>query len=183
MTFISSVHVAPFGPTNQYLNFDSGWSIFSTYMIPNNTDVISVVAPIVENIIIVKNNLGLAYLPEWNFNGIGEMIVGQAYQIKTSIASELIIYGAYASPEENPIEFDAGWNSIGYLRTEAAPADLVLADLVAEGNLIIAKNSSGLAYLPEWNFNGIGDMIPGEGYQIKTNTSGTIQYLSNFDTY
>jgi hypothetical protein len=87
--------------------------------------------------------------------------------------------GAYAFPEENPIEFEAGWNMIGYLRTEAASADLVLAVLVAEDNLIIAKNSLGLAYLPEWNFNGIGEMLPGEGYQIKTNTAGTLQYLSN----
>ena len=48
---------------------------------------------------------------------------------------------------------------IGYLRTDAAAADAVLADINATGNLIIAKDYNGAAYLPEWNFNGIGDMF------------------------
>jgi len=164
------------GPVEQQLNFVSGWSMFSTYMIPADPDVTSVLAPIVDNIIITKDYEGLAYLPDWDYNGIGAIEVGQGYQIKMSVASELNIGGAYAFPGENPIELNAGWNMIGYLRTEAAAADLVLADLVVEDNLIIAKNFLGLAYLPEWNFNGLGEMLPGEGYQIKTNTAGILQY-------
>nr|MCS5663219.1 hypothetical protein [Flavobacteriales bacterium] len=182
ITFISSVVAAPFGPAEQHLNFVSGWSIFSTYMIPNDLDIASILAPIVDNLVIAKDYSGLAYLPAWDYNGIGAIEVGQAYQIKTSLASELTIAGAYAFPEENPIEFGAGWNMIGYLRAEAALADLVLADLVDQDNLVIAKNSLGSAYLPDWNFNGIGEMLPGEGYQIKTNTPGTLHYLSN-DAY
>jgi len=183
ISFVNSVVAVPLGPNEQIIDLPLGWSIFSTYMIPDDIDIISVLAPIVNNVIIAKDYSGLAYLPEWSFNGIGDIQIGQGYQIKTTAALELTISGAYALPEENPIEFTAGWSIIGYLRTEAAPTDLVLADLVAEENLIIAKNSSGLAYLPEWNFNGIGDMMPGEGYQIKTNTTGTIQYLSNNNSY
>ena len=33
--------------------------------------------------------------------------------------------------------------------------------------LIIAKDYLGAAYLPEWNFNGIGTLERGFGYQIK----------------
>ena len=47
---------------------------------------------------------------------------------------------------------------IGYLRTEPAAADAVMADINDAGNLIIAKDYSGNAYLPEYSFNGIGDM-------------------------
>jgi len=183
ISFVNSVAAVPLGPNEQIIDLTLGWSIFSTYMIPADIDIISVLAPIVNNVIIAKDYSGLAYLPEWSFNGIGDIQIGQGYQIKTTATLELTIGGAYAFPEVNPIEFTAGWSIIGYLRTEAAPADLVLADLVTEENLIIAKNSSGLAYLPEWNFNGIGDMLPGEGYQIKTNTAGTMQYLSNTNSY
>jgi len=35
--------------------------------------------------------------------------------------------------------------------------------------LVIFKNYVGLAYLPEWDYNGIGDMIPTQGYQLKIN--------------
>ena len=72
---------------------------------------------------------------------------------------------------------------IGYLRTEPAAVDQVLVDLVANGNLVIAKDYLGSAYLPEWSFNGIGDMVPGAGYQIKTNTEDVLQFLSNDQSY
>lgn len=34
-------------------------------------------------------------------------------------------------------------------------------------HLDIVKNNEGNAYFPEFDFNGIGDMLPGEGYQIR----------------
>ena len=82
-------------------------------------------------------------------------------------------------PEENPVNLEAGWNMIGYLRTSPAAADAVLSDMNASGNLIIAKDYLGAAYLPEWNFNGIGNLNPGQGYQIKVNNAGVLQYNAN----
>tara|TARA_B110000977_G_scaffold72459_1_gene98124 strand:- start:1059 stop:2042 length:984 start_codon:yes stop_codon:yes gene_type:complete len=152
-------------------------------MIPANMDIADVLAPVVGNVVITKDYLGSAYLPEWNFNGIGDLVIGQAYQIKTTVDSQLTIDGAYAFPEENAVALSAGWNMIGYLRTDAAPVDLVFADMVANGNLVIAKNYLGSAFLPEWNFNGIGDMLPGAGYQVKTNEATTLQFLSNDASY
>ena len=31
----------------------------------------------------------------------------------------------------------------------------------------IVKNANGNVYWPEFNFNGIGDLVSGQGYQIK----------------
>ena len=181
ITFINTVTAKLPSPKEQELNIVKGWSIISTYMIPENTNFAEVISPIVEHLIIAKNFSGAAYLPEYNFNGIGNVVVGQGYQIKTSVACNLTISGDYAAPEQNPISCVQGWNMIGYLRTESAPCDMVLADMVDQ--LIIAKNSDGLAYLPEYNFNGIGHMKPGEGYQIKTTESGNLHYLSNDVSY
>jgi beta-glucanase (GH16 family) len=183
ITFVNSVEAIPFGLHEQTIDLTLGWSLFSTYMIPTNQNITYVLSPIIENVIIAKNYLGLAYLPEFDFNGIGTIEIGQGYQIKTALALELTIEGSQIIPEEIQIDLISGWSIIGYLRTEEAEANLVLADLVAEGNLVIAKNSSGQAYLPEWEFNGIGMMKPGEGYQIKTNSTGTIQYISNNSSY
>ena len=66
---------------------------------------------------------------------------------------------------------------------EGAPIDLVLADLNFTENLIIAKDYIGNAYLPEWNFNGIGDLIPGRGYSIKVTTNDVVHFLSNTEDY
>tara|TARA_B100000902_G_C27016687_1_gene767558 strand:+ start:460 stop:654 length:195 start_codon:yes stop_codon:yes gene_type:complete len=34
-------------------------------------------------------------------------------------------------------------------------------------DIIILKDEEGMTYLPEWGFNGIGELSYGEGYQIK----------------
>ena len=183
LTFVNSITEVPAGPASQMLDLPSGWSMFSTYMIANDMNMASVLSPIIDKVIIAKNNSGAAYLVEWNFNGIGDLLVGQGYQIKTSEAVELEVSGAYVFPEENPIYLTAGWNIIGYLRTEAAAADAVMAVINDTGNLIIAKNYNGAAYLPEFNFNGIGNMVPGQGYQIKVINNDVIEFLSNSESY
>jgi len=97
--------------------------------------------------------------------------------------NELIIGGTYMSPEENSIALTAGWNMIGYLRLESADAAAVLSAINATGNLVIAKDYNGQAYLPEWDFNGIGDMKPGEGYQLKINNDDVLLYNANDVSY
>ena len=68
---------------------------------------------------------------------------------------------------------------IAYLRTEPLPADMVFSNLVVAGNVVIVKDYIGNAYLPEWDFNGIGDMLPGKGYQLKVNNSDELLYQFN----
>ena len=183
INFIESISIGIPGPSEQILSIGEGWSMISTYMIPNNTALDDILSPIVGQVIIAKDYLGAAYLPEYNFNGVGDITVGQGYQIKLVGSAELIILGDYVLPEENPIDLVGGWNTIGYLRLNPASADQVLSDLVLNNNLVIAKDYLGAAYLPEFNFNGIGDLAPGLGYQIKTENSGVLQYLSNDDSY
>ncbi|MAJ97906.1 MAG: T9SS C-terminal target domain-containing protein, partial [Flavobacteriales bacterium TMED288] len=183
ISYVNTVTTAPSGPESQTVNLPNGWSMFSTYMIPENTALDQLLSSVVNEVIIAKDYLGAAYLPEFNFNGVGAIQVGQGYQIKMSSEQNLVVDGEYAFPEDNPISFNSGWNMIGYLRIDAAPADLVLAQLVDNNNLIIAKDFLGAAYLPEFNFNGIGDLNPGRGYQIKTNTDGILELLSNDISY
>ena len=180
---LAGLTTVPTGPSEQLLLLPSGWSNFSTYMSPENMDMGAFLSPIISDLIIAKDNAGNAYLPEWNFNGIGDLSVGQGYQAKLSNENQLLVFGEYMMPENHPIDLSAGWNMIGYLRLEPAAADAVLADINATGNLIIAKDYLGSAYLPEWNFNGIGNMVAGQAYQLKINNEDVLQYLSNDDSY
>jgi hypothetical protein len=77
----------------------------------------------------------------------------------------------------------AGWNMIGYIRLEPADASAVLSDINSSGNLVIAKDFAGNAYLPEFNFNGIGDFVSGQGYQLKVTNDDVLNYLSNEESY
>ena len=167
----------------QDIEFPSGWFMFSTYIESEDMDVASVLSSLADNIIIVKNNSGEAYLPEWNFNGIGAIVNGQGYSIKLEENDQIEICGNYLIPESNSIELSAGWNTIGYLRIEPSNVEMIMEPLVTIDNLIIVKDYNGNPYLPEWNFNGLGNMYPGQGYQLKINVADTLQYLSNDQEY
>ena len=169
-------------PSSQSIELYYGWNLISSYLNLNQS-VEEIFAPIEENIVIVKNNDGTAYLPEWDFNGIGTFNSLEGYFVKTTLSSILNMYGTFILPEENPIILDNGWSAISYLRTDAVPADLVFAQIVNDNNLVIAKNNLGQAYLPEWDFNGIGDLIPGQGYQVKVNQADELLYLPINETY
>jgi len=67
----------------------------------------------------------------------------------------------------SPIVIDLilGWNIIGY--TPKEPQDIVVTLQVIDDVILIVKNNAAEVYWPEYGFNGIGNLIPGQGYQIK----------------
>jgi len=58
-----------------------------------------------------------------------------------------------------------GWNIIGYTLDESQDAVASFEEIV--NYIEIVKNNAAEVYWPEFGFNGIGDLIPGQGYQIK----------------
>ena len=66
----------------------------------------------------------------------------------------------------NPISIDllSGWNIIGYYLKNSQDAAATFESII--DILSIVKNNAGEVYWPEFGFNGIGDLIPGQGYQV-----------------
>lgn len=65
------------------LDLLSGWNIMG-YSCIDEGDALELLSPISDKIILVKNNAGSVYMPEFDFNGIGNLISNQGYQIKMS---------------------------------------------------------------------------------------------------
>mgnify|MGYP001165532094 FL=1 len=63
------------------LYLPEGWGLFG-YTCIEPIDVSEAFVSIIDKVIIVKNNNGEVYLPEWNFNGIGTLNFSIGYQIK-----------------------------------------------------------------------------------------------------
>ena len=62
------------------------------------------------------------------------------------------------------IDLITGWNIIGY--TLPFPQDITATLSSIVENVNIMKNNDADVFWPEYGFNGIGDFIPGQGYQI-----------------
>ena len=63
------------------LSLLEGWSMFG-FTCLESQDAISGFLEITDKIEIVKDEMGLSYLPEWGFNAIGALQYSEGYQIK-----------------------------------------------------------------------------------------------------
>jgi hypothetical protein len=51
-------------------------------------------------------------------------------------------------------------------------------DSISE-EILLVKNNAGQVYWPAFNVNQIGDMLPGQGYQVYLTNPGTLIYPAN----
>ena len=174
---ISSINsiVAITSIQDQVIELKSGWNMFSTYINKDNMKIIDVFHECQNDVIIAKDNSGEAFIPEWNYFGIVNMVPGYAYKTKMKADNSLHIQGQYSNPENHPITLSNGWNMIGYLKTEEASTIDVFTDV---DDLVIVKDNLGMAYLPNFDYNGIEMMKPGQGYQVKVLSEQILRYTS-----
>ncbi|MCS5663673.1 MAG: hypothetical protein NZ604_05245 [Flavobacteriales bacterium] len=68
---------------------------------------------------------------------------------------------------DEPIAVDivSGWNMIGFTRKVPMDAGALFQDILDD--VILIKDNSANMFWPEFGFNGLGNLLPGQGYQIK----------------
>lgn len=157
----------------------TGWNMISTYVEAENAAMEEVFSEIKSSTVIVKNNVGQIYYPEFGINDIGNWNAQHGYQVYMSQNESLTIKGMKIMPEFTPITLNAGWNIISYLRDNPMNIEIALASLVAANNLIIAKDNLGNVFYPAFEINMIGEMLPGQGYQIYIIESMQLLYPEN----
>ncbi|MCF8370357.1 MAG: hypothetical protein K9H64_01965 [Bacteroidales bacterium] len=161
----------------QYIDLPLGWSLFSTYIEPFEPAIDSLCNPFYSSVIIVKDENGNTLWPQYGINTIGDVMTGEAYRIKLSLSQTMIVTGLSVQPEITQLVLPQGWSFLGYLRKNSAPIPALLSPLSSE--LIIAVNGAGEIYWPQWQINTIGNMNPGEGYQVKMVTQQFFAYPPN----
>ncbi len=87
-------------------------------------------------------------------------------EVLADLRNELEVVNSELTYWYNPIEINlaVGWNIIGYSIPE--PQDVVATVQEINDIIVIIKNNAAEVYWPEFGFNGIGDFLPGQGYQI-----------------
>ncbi|MEA3443996.1 MAG: hypothetical protein U9R19_04645 [Bacteroidota bacterium] len=79
------IYGSPVVPELETLMIPAGWS-FLGYLRQSPASIVNILSPIVSEIKIVKNGIGLVYWPVWNVNAIGNMQPGRGYQINMNSA-------------------------------------------------------------------------------------------------
>ena len=161
----------------QNIRLGIGWNMISSYVEPDIENISDLMLYIENNLVVVKNNRGDIFYPSFNINTIGNWEYSNGYQIYMEKSDTLKIRGTKLVPENTGVNLQSGWNMVTYLRDNELDAVEALNSVVT--NLVIVKNSAGNIYFPLFNINTIGNMIPGQGYQIYLNAEDSLVYPPN----
>jgi hypothetical protein len=171
----------------QIITLIEGWNIISTYIDVSNIgdgDVREIfkeclrdqhgntIAPedIVDYIHIVKNNNADVYWPEFDFQGIGSWNANEGYQVRTHQLCQLQITGPII--QSMTMEMIEGWNIIAYPFINSIYPEVLFEGLHDVVQLL--KDNDAHVWWPEFEFNGMGQMLPGQGYQLRCHEAFTI---------
>ena len=91
---------------SQQLALEAGWNLVSSFIQTENMSIEAIMEPILSQVIIVKDNSGLAYLPDFGFNGIGDWDNTQGYQLKLYDEAVIDMTGVVVEPRTNPYKLD-----------------------------------------------------------------------------
>lgn len=162
--------------TEQTIVLQEGWNIISSYIEPDDKDIVKIFSGIQGNISLISNSSGEVYWPEYNINEITTWDYNEGYQVNMITPDTLIIYGKQLIPEATPISLSRGWNIKPYIVDQPMPVETALESIASDLELV--TNNSGEIYWPEYNVNDIGDMQPGEGYKLFLNNETILTYPS-----
>jgi len=159
----------------QTVPLDQGWNLVSSFIDPYNSDFTHIFREIHDegNLVIVKDGRGDFWLPRYNYNGLGSWNVLEGYLVKVNDETEFDVIGIMTN-SNTPIHLNAGWNMISYLLEQPMNCEIAFENI--RDNLIIAKNGHGAFYTPVHDYNGLGNLIPGQGYKLNLNDSRELVY-------
>ncbi|MDE3059248.1 MAG: T9SS type A sorting domain-containing protein, partial [Bacteroidota bacterium] len=161
----------------QNISLGAGWNMTSSYIVPNDSSLQSLLASIAPDVALIKDGSGNVFWPDSNTAEIKFWTVLQGYQIYMRSAGTLTITGAPVTPESTAIALSTGWNLIAYLRTTPMSPDAALAGINSQ--LVLMKNNDGDVYWPQFSINTLGTMNPGEGYQVYVTKNVGLYYPAN----
>ncbi len=179
-TAISSVEVFVYSSSiTQTIDLSDGYQFVSSYLLPDEPDLMIVLDEILnDNLGFVRNSDGQMFRkigPIW-VNGIGDWISTEGYLFKMNNQDILNIEGEMIDPQ-TPIELNFGYQIISCLLDTSIDAMEAFATILND-NLNFIRNSDGLMIVkigPNW-VNGIGNLIPNEGYLINMNNPDILIY-------
>lgn len=166
----------------QTITIQPGWNLISSYIQPSDADMANVFESLSEQLSIVKDEVGTAYIPSSAINNIGNWEVVEGYQVRVtgSTPIDLEIRGIKVDAALTSIPLSRGWNLIPYLRE--SEQDIAVALNPVNSEVHIVKNIDGQIYMPALGINNIENMKPGQAYWTKMNTNTSLDYTARMAT-
>mgnify|MGYP003646928877 CR=1 FL=1 len=124
-----------------------------------------------QTILFVKDSAGGSYLPEYQYSGIGNFLKNFGYTVKFGSNCYLKITAKKYEPINNisdyNFNYENGWFYVSFKSLLEINAVDFFKPLTDQNKIHMIKSDVGGSYIPQYNYNGIGNLIPGESYSVK----------------
>ncbi|MBE2188522.1 MAG: hypothetical protein KGZ71_03240 [Desulfobulbaceae bacterium] len=161
------------------IQLSQGWNMVSSNVESDVSSLLAITSAITDKMVIMKDNVGNIYFPEFEIDLIENWDITQGYQIFMNEAANLNIWGNQVNPTQEVISLNAGWNMVSYLRNSNMAPATALISLVQAGVLVIVKDNLGNIYFPDFEIDTIELMRPGQGYQMFLMNAFDLTYPAN----
>ena len=166
----TSIQVTNQLPANQTLIIPAGWSGISSYLNPANPNLLNLMAPVADHLLMVKNNtncysppLGILPSAPWNSTS--------GYFIKLDSPVQVAITGFEI--QNKTIALSVGWNLVPVISNDIFILDEILTGLDFE---IVQEAATSNIYWPSMAIQNLYFFEPGKAYLIKMNSPGMITF-------
>ena len=158
--------------TGQSVLLEKGDNLVSTSIVPEPAHMDSVFADVASDIVEVQNEKGDRYRPGDGVNEIGNWDPSEAYVVHAKTGTTLSLQGT--SLDTSSVTLEEGWNWVPYTRSATLPVEEALASI--DDVLVIVKDETGRAYVPDEGIQELEILAPGEGYKIYVSSSIMLTY-------
>ncbi|MBM3326243.1 MAG: hypothetical protein FJY65_04585 [Calditrichaeota bacterium] len=157
------------------LRLRAGWSLISVSLESQPLQVRNIFAELIDDGILtrIKDGYGNFFSPAWDFDRLGDWNPLMGYQIHLTDSAAVGFFGEFAAVD-TPIPLPVSWNSVAYLPAESIPAEQAFTSIA--DHLILAKDGWGRFWLVAEDFNNLGELARGNGYQLKIYPPDTLVY-------
>lgn len=177
------VELAVDGAVTRSISLRSGWNLISFDVLPSDTTLTAVLAPIAGKFERVLTSTcaegGLSYYPSLppGMNTLTDMDPFHGYWIYMSQAATLQVSGPEI-PDSMPLSVCERWNLVSYLPDGPLPVSEALHSIDGDYSTVLAFDGGARSYytsLPP-EMNSLQQMSPTFGYWIRADAAGTLVY-------
>ncbi|MCB2210930.1 T9SS type A sorting domain-containing protein [bacterium] len=129
----------------------------------------------INNLVVVFNDDGDNYQPSGS-NTIGTIDVSEGYRVFTNTTQTFAFNGSPLDLNADYTVTGNQWNWIGHPFVEEMSITTAMGDITNHINIVI--DDEGEIYWPQLGINTIGNLIPGNGYQMWTEQTTTFNYTT-----
>jgi hypothetical protein len=150
------------------------FNMISSFLLPRNVAATSFFGNIPSLKIAYEDN-GSAFIPQYNINTIGNIDITEGYHVFVTDSVLLNVEGVEIETTNYPLFIEKNrFNSIAFLYGTPMAVEYAFASIY--NRVKIVQDDKGGVWIPSLNLNTIGNLLPGSGYQMYSDSSVSFSF-------